>query len=372
MYFNGTIGLDIEGTEVKIRKPSNFFGSIANAVTGGRFETQEEQETYRMMALAQGINRSLRELGINNIIRLAIDDRVIYEDKEHREDDYKEAMDALETSDIDPAGLDLNELDIICEHDDGTLHYVIDFDIFRFHAPGEDPITIKVMGVPAQMRRGEEETEEAFESRVRPVFSDQARLDKFKNEHEARFNSFIGPLKSSLKKHLGIKAEKIETRLKTCLPMKVEKDKYIKKEYGQYTRFDPSLTYYDPWWDLYYLHYMGEALTDHDEIRMKDVSVVDPGDGVSHDYGLWGINGGEYGALVAPVSDSGAGASFGAGTVSSDSGGGAALETASVSSDSGGGGWLSSIGDFVSDVGSSIGDAVGGDSSCGGCGGCGG
>jgi hypothetical protein len=150
MYFNGTIGLDLEGTELKIRKPSHFFGRLANAVTGGRFEKQEEQETYLIMALAQGINRALGRLGINNIIRLAIDDQVIYEDKEHLGDDYHKAMMALVESDIDLAGLSLNEIDIICELDDGTLHYVIDFDIFRYHKPGQDPITVKVTAVPTQ------------------------------------------------------------------------------------------------------------------------------------------------------------------------------------------------------------------------------
>jgi len=37
MYFNGTIGLDIVGTQLKIQRASNFFGRIANAITSGRF-----------------------------------------------------------------------------------------------------------------------------------------------------------------------------------------------------------------------------------------------------------------------------------------------------------------------------------------------
>lgn len=182
MYFNGTIGLNIAGTKLEIRKPSNFFGQLANSITGGRFEKPEEQETYLILSLAQGINRSLMDLKVNNIIRLAIDDRVIFEDKEHREDDYQEAMAALQESDIDTAGLDLNELDIICEYDDGDLHYVIDFDIFRFHSPGTDPITVNVTAVPKRMRRIDGETDEAFESRVKAVFSNQASIDEFKRE----------------------------------------------------------------------------------------------------------------------------------------------------------------------------------------------
>jgi hypothetical protein len=354
MYFNGNIGIDIVGTQLEIQRPSNFFGRIANAIAGGRFEKAEEQETYRIMALAQGINRSLRELGVNNMIRLAIDDRVIYEDKEHLEDDYRQAMESLQESDIDPAGLDLNEVDIICEHDDGTLHYIIDFDIFRFHKPGTDPITINVTAVPKEMARRRGEPDKQFESRVKAIFSDQKRIDAFKNEKEMRFNTFMESLKLSLEKNIGIEVEKNWMDVKTCLPTKVDEDKYIKVGSKEYTQFGPSLVYYNPWWDLYYLHFMGQALTDHRDISLMGVSVIGSDGGSISGYES-GITGLEYAAVALTVTESGAGAS---------------LDTESVSSDSGGGGWLASLG-FSSDSGGG-GDAGGSScgSSCGG--GCGG
>jgi len=352
MYLNGTIGLDIAGTQLEIQRPSNFFGRIANTITGGRFEKAEEQETYRIMALAQGINRSLRELGINNMIRLAIDDRVIYEDKEHLEDDYRQAMEALQESDIDPAGLDLNEVDIICEHDDGTLHYIIDFDIFRFHKPGADPITVNVTAVPKEMGRRRGETDEQLESRVKAIFSNKKRIDEFKNENEMRFNAFMESLKLSLEKKIGIEVEKNWIDVKMCLPTKVDKDKYINVHSKRYTQFGPSLVYYDPWWHLYYLHFMGEALTENKDIHLTDVSVIGSDGGSIGGYES-GITGSQYAATSLIVTESGAGAS---------------LDTRTVSSDSGGGGWLANLG-FSSDSGG--GGDVGG-SSCGGCGGCGG
>jgi len=356
MYFNGTIGLDIAGTQLEIQRPSNFFGRIANTMTGGRFEKAEEQETYRIMALAQGINRSLKELGVNNMIRLAIDDRVIYEDKEHLEDDYRQAMDALQESDIDPAGLDLNELDIICEHDDGTLHYIIDFDIFRFHKPGTDPITINVAAVPKEMVRREGESDEKLESRVKAIFRDQKQIDDLKNKYQTQCNDFMASLKLSLEKNLGIEIEKDWIDVKTCLPTKVDKDKYINEHSKNYTHFGPSLEYYNPWWDLYYLHFMGEALADQKDTCLMDVSIIGSDGGPISGYES-GITGSQYAATSLIISQSGSGAS---------------LDTRAGSSDSGGGGWLDSLG-FSSDSGD--GADVGGSScgsSCGGCGGGGG
>ena len=361
MYYSGNIGLDIAGTQLEIQKPSNFFGRIANTITGGQFEKAEEQETYRIMALAQGINRSLRKLGVNNMIRFAIDDRVLYEDKEHLEDDYRQAMEALQESDIDPAGLELNEVDIICEHDDGVLHYIIDFDIFRFHKPGADPIRINVTAVPKEMGRRGGESDEQLESRVKAIFGDQKQIEVFKKENEMRFNAFMESLKLSLGKNLGIEVENNWMDVGTCLPTKVDKDKYIKENAKEYSQFGPSLVYYNPWWDLYYLHFMSEALTANRDIYLTDVSVIGSnGESIGgYESGITGFTYAEAGSRLA---GSGAGASLDTRVVSSDSGGGGWLASLGFSSDSGGGG----------DVGgSSCGSSCGG-GGCGGCGGCGG
>lgn len=154
-------------------------------------------------------------------------------------------------------------------------------------------------------------------------------------------------------KNLGIEVEEDWVEIKTCLPGNVDKDKYIKTGSSEYTEFGPRLAYYDPWWDLYYLHFMSETLTDYGGIIMKDVSVIDPSGGVVSGYDS-GITGTQYAALESTTFDSGAGAS---------------LETKTASSDSGGGGWLSDF--FGGDSGG--GGDVGGSScgsSCSSCGGC--
>lgn len=360
MYFKGTIGLDLAGTELQIRKPSRFFGRIANKITGGRFETQEERETYRIMSLAQGINKALFDLGINNIIRLAIDDNVIYEDKEHKEDDYKAAMDKLECSDVDPAGFDLNELDIICEHTDDAFHYIIDFDIFRFHKPGKDPITVNVTAIPTRLRRKGGETNKSLENRVESIYRNEKGLNQFKAELEAKFKDFMDLLNSNMGKNLGIEVESDRVDVKTCLPQMTKEWHYIKEEDREYKSFGPDLIFYVPWSELYYLHFVSEVLYKHGDIRINDIYFVPLYGGLPIYYGDAGISGTEYGGIEASLSEQGTSASF-------DAGG--------STSDSGGGGWLSNVGFFSSDSGG--GGDVGGPScgsscgsSCGG--GCGG
>ena len=53
MYFRGTISINLEGTQVEMKPPKNFFGGVATLLTQKSWSAPEERETFKVMALAQ-------------------------------------------------------------------------------------------------------------------------------------------------------------------------------------------------------------------------------------------------------------------------------------------------------------------------------
>ena len=94
MYMKSTMTIDpAQLTEIHRIKPTKGFARIANLLTAGVVKTQEERETFCAVSILQQVNIVMRSAGVHNIVRLAKDDTVIYEDCVGRENDLKDAID---------------------------------------------------------------------------------------------------------------------------------------------------------------------------------------------------------------------------------------------------------------------------------------
>jgi hypothetical protein len=357
VYLRGTVSINLKGTQVKMKPPKNFFGGVANLLTRKSWDSPEERETFKIMALTQANYRVLRDLGVDNVARIAVGDVIIYEDMEGKPNDFPLAMEALKNK-VD-SGLDLGYLekfDLILRHDDGVLSYVIDFDIYREHEPGVDPITIRVTALSSKLRRGRDESEDEYMERVKDNFRSQEDFDEFKNGLQQHFEGFLDQIRDRLNARLGIEEIKIDWN--TCLIRKERKNEQA-RNWTIYTDYGYPFYAYNPVLDLYYLSVWSNLFYDRG-FQAKQFAYVDPDGSVlaTSDNMEWTSN--DFDSFV--VSDSGAGAEM--------------AETA-VKSDSGGGGWLDDVSDcYSSDSdsggGGDAGDDGGSCSSCSGCGGCGG
>jgi hypothetical protein len=383
MYLKGTIEIDLTGTEVTLRPPSGFFRGVANVMTGGRWGTREEHETYKLLALSQAVHRVLGDLGVRDVIRLAVGPTVIYEDFNQRPDDFEPAMEELRRR-IEMDGLELGprgELDLLLAHDDGILKKTIDLDFHRDHKPGEWPLAIRVTAIPVELRREPEETDEAFETRLRSMLADQEAYDRFHDRLETRLRAFLDEIVAGLRGRLGI--ENVRVSVQTEIPRGGAFP-------ASYTGFGGPFYGYDPTLDLAYMwlwsDLLGNGWGQRDYAYGGYGAWPDPSPG-----GGFGVPAGETGREPVSVSGSGGGADLQPGVLGSASGGGADLQPAAMSSESAGGadlqgaateqggGWLSSIADFFSghsgdtggDTGGGVdlsGDSGGGADSGSGCG----
>lgn len=363
MYLKGTVSINLEGTQLKMKSPKNFFGGVANLITEKSWSSQKEHETFKIMALAQANYRVLKSLGVNNVARIALGDVVIYEDFENRPNDFPLAMKALQKKVEE--GLDLGYLekfDLILRHDDGVLSYVIDFDIFREHEPGVDPITIRVTALSSELRRDENESEDAYMERVRNHFASQKDFNKFRNNLEKRFETFLDGICEKFNDRLGIK--NITVDWNTHLIRKGE----IERDWSLFTGYGYPFYAFNPFWDLYYLSIWSTLFYDQG-LEVEQFEYVEP-DGTV----LAEVDDTAWTDTDFETSDeSGAGGIIEVAAAESDSGAGGDIEVeATKESDSGGGGWLDSVSDFFDSDSAGGGDIDVGDAGCGGCTGCGG
>src|SRR6266567_2856729 len=129
MYLRGRLTIDLTDTRIALSPPRNFFGGVANLLTGRSWQTREEMETYKLLSFAQSANRALMDAGVRDVVRVSI----AHEPVPH------------------------SEFDLVLKHDDGLLRYVIDLDFVREHRIGAHPVAITVTGVPTELRRQDNE-----------------------------------------------------------------------------------------------------------------------------------------------------------------------------------------------------------------------
>jgi hypothetical protein len=344
MYLQGRLTIDLEGTQVQLSPPRNFFGGLANLLTKGRWETPEELETHKLFAFVQSAHRALVKLGVNNVVRVAVGEDVIYEDPQDVPDDFALAMQALQKRlslgwEPDPRA----EFDLVLKHDDGVLNYVIDLDFTRQHAVGVDPIAVTVTAVPSELRRGEGEEAGSYQQRISQHFETQEKFDAARARWETRLEMFLNDIADHFRTSLGV--EKVHLTTQNVLPQH-RGDEAL----SGLTSFGYPLYGYDPFHDLAYLM-LWDSMWERHRFHVGNMYYGDAG---SYSYigdTGWGYDDARRHETAPAFVDSGGGVVDGS--------------EQRMTSDSGGGSWLSSVGDFFSDSGGG-GDVSGGGSDSGG------
>lgn len=352
MYIKGNISIDLKDTMIKIYPPKNFFGGVANLMKKGSWSANDECETFKIMALAQSIYRILKDMGVNNVVRVALGNVLIYEDPKNKLDDFPLAMEALQKK-IEQ-GLDLGPLErfkLVLKHDDDILSYVIVFNIVKEHKHGEYPITVSITAVSSKLHREMNEQKDDYFERIKDYFSSQNNFDNFRNEFEERFKSFFDSICDGFNTKLGIQIGRINKRWKTRFIRK-EKEGDIEQNWFLYTSYGGPFYGFSSLWDLYFLslwtdlfYAQGYEASQFEYVNLDGTVLTDVGDT------SWSSN--DFDTFVPIDPDN---TSSGAETAQDDSGGG----------------WLDSISDFFSGGSDSDSGGDDGGSSCSSCSGCGG
>ncbi|MBL4686457.1 MAG: hypothetical protein JKY37_17815 [Nannocystaceae bacterium] len=384
MYFTGDLSVDPAAmTKFKRVKPTKAFGKLFYYLTIGAAGTKKEVETFTAVSVLQSLNVAMRDVGVDNIVRLARDAEDIYLDTEGRKGDLREAMEAFESHAKSGGATDFELLQLVLEHEDEHLKYLIDVRIRRQHLPGEYPISVHLNGVMKDFRVDPATgTAQQVKGALGKVFASQDAYNGFVAGHKKHFDGFVERLREAMSAAMDVD-DVVHSSKRSLVRPKSKKGSVsdITHDYED-TRLGPLHAGY-PGFDEYFFYSLvwSEMCFEHN-IRIQDTTIVDEGGHAMLDVGSDGFDGGASDTLdpdstfQAPAGED---ISYhdGHGFESEFNDANLLGSTTSDSDTSSGGGWLDAFssdsgGDSGGDSGSDSGGDSGGSScgsSCGGCGG---
>lgn len=212
MFYTAAIQIDpTQITKIKNEPTDSFFKSLLNLVSLGSKDDKYEQETFTAVSIMNQIKSGLTEAGIDNVIKLAVDNQDYYLDKENQENDLEFAFSNLKFK-IDPVGSKLFEnINLVMEYLDSDFKYYIDININRKHKINEFPIKIKVIGLFKEFGLSERVSLSGIKQKLEFLFTESEYLETFVKSKNLEFNKFINKLYYHLGKFIEVDAIKKDT-----------------------------------------------------------------------------------------------------------------------------------------------------------------
>ncbi len=296
MYFSGVIEVDPSHmTKIDVVKPSKLFQKILHSLTMGKTGDKVERETFTAMAVMNQLYAALTDAGINNIVRLTLNNHDFYLDKEGKEDDLDEAMFEIQTS-IDPLESEVfDNVIMVLEHELNNQKYLAEIKIVKEHKVGEYPIKVIVNGLIGELKAKPGETREELKKRMEHIFASQETYNKFVDSNNAMFKNFLDNLAFSVKKFLPSDDIKVETETKIIRPKeKVEDRNGIRRNAGSSSPVYHGYHGYDDF--FFYSFIWASALHSHN-IYVHNADIVDTEGNEVMSVGEEGFNAGESNTL---------------------------------------------------------------------------
>lgn len=204
MYIEGKLEADLTGGVEKAIPPTSIFRGLANLVTELSWEHHEKVETMDCLHFAHTIHEALVAVGGKRIIRVALADRVVYENKSETGDHFSEALTRLDKIQLghifEPLALNL-----VYSASDGTMNYIVDVTFSQVHEARKPGVLLKVQAVPSQLRREVQESNLAYARR-----SASARIPGIE-ALERRLEDFLLRLFAELQKHQPLRLKKVQS-----------------------------------------------------------------------------------------------------------------------------------------------------------------
>ena len=287
MYLEAKITVDpSQLTQVAYVKPTKGFARIANILTAGAMESKEEHETFCAVMILQQVNLVMRSVGVDNVVRLAKDDIVFYEDTEGETDDLQQALDLFEARATPEEIKRFDTLTLVLENHRADLSYLLDVCISRTHAVGEHPIRITVTGIPSSLTA--EDGEDQVRRRMKSVFNSQLSYDKFVEKHRKSFLEFVGEIEAAFKSHMKVDDVAVSSSVKIIRPSRpIQNRSESPSTMHNYHGFPDLLFYAWLWSD--YCH--------SNDVHCHDCTVVDSSGADVLEVGSEGFQAGECSTL---------------------------------------------------------------------------
>ena len=374
MYFDATVTVDpSQLTKIVPVKPTKIFAKLANVLSGGLTSKQQEHETFTAVAVLQQLNMVLRAVGVDDIVRIAKDDVVFYEDTEGQQGDLREALDEFVQRSADDDQQLFQTLTLVLQHSKSGVDYLIDLQINRTHAVGEHPIRLAINAFPAELNaRGDENR---VRTAMKDVFRTQEDYDAFTMKYVGLVESFVAEIEAAFNQHMHVDAVHTAVRRKIVRPNGLVGSRQDMLRSRADSASDPAFHDYHGHSDAFFYAWLWADHCHAHNIHCHDCVLMDESGKEHTSIGDVGVDAGSSQLMNVDTRLESTNSTQGAiAEVATEAD--VNLDAVSSGGDSGGG-WFSSLMNSVGDMSfggdSSCGGSSCGGSSCGGgCGGCGG
>lgn len=275
MLFYGKFGIQPKKDVLLARQqPTKIFAKLFHNLTAGLLLPSEKHQTFTAIAILQQLNVAMRRAGITNIVKLAKDGNDFYHDNSAKPDDLPEAMKAFEQNTDSAEKKLFEDLNLVLEHDDGVIRYLIEIDVKRVHRADELPIVVTVNGVIGEFAQGQNESSLELKRRMRSRFSDDASYQAYLSPIKVQFERFFADLGGALRQAIRSETFTEEHCVQLLRPgeqgvMKVNDQKTAPLPYRGYRHWEYAAIYTFLWMPM-----LSEA-----EINPGEVDVInDTGD----------------------------------------------------------------------------------------------
>lgn len=179
---------------IERKPPTKMFAKLLHSLTAGLSSVQEKHQTFTAISILQELNIALRRANIVNIVRLAKDGNDFYYDAHGKDNDLAEAMKDFKVNTDGFAATLFNDLELVLEHDDNQLRYLIEIDVKRVHKLNEKPININISAVAKSLEAKSGETPDELAKRIEGLFGDKFDIEAFTARNRSLFEKFTAQL----------------------------------------------------------------------------------------------------------------------------------------------------------------------------------
>lgn len=290
MVFKGRISVDpSEVTKIKKIEPSSTIRKFLKVVSMGKIKDLVEEENFKAFSILGQFHSVLRNLGIDNIIRLSHNNTDYYLDKSGNEKDLNLAFDNYQKKVEKDKSEFFETLSLVIEHQKKHFHYYIEIKINKSHKVGDYPIELRINGLLGEFEfKGTNSTE--LLKRMEPIFSSQDAYEHFCSIRKREFYLFLELIAQNISEEIKVDDLKIDTEKGIILS-----DRKIKLpsdiNLGSYDYYPAFHNYFGTADKLYYAYLWAMLCSDHDVYVNNCI--------------MYSENGGEIGKLEEQGIDSG-------------------------------------------------------------------
>lgn len=248
MKLLGTIEFHIPGERI-LREPT-FWDRVKKKFGGEPdLRTNKLRSALEAAALIHAYQHAMRRIGATNAISLVVDDQVLFQDRDGKDDDLGELVLAF-SDNAAVFGGQFRLLRLAVEHEEAGLHAVLELIARGVHFDDEATGRVIVSGRVKAFEPRPGEDAEAYRARVEPLTRDPSSYEVYRRQ----FDAYVGRVTDALRGALP------EARVEVVRAEAQVRRPGAERARRPETAAPPTSPDYDPH-DFYYPNPMGMVLS---------------------------------------------------------------------------------------------------------------